>query len=170
MLFCFQLCYSQTLISGLFLLNLSVDMNHAAAPTPTFCNPSLLPPLTLSPFSLHLCQAQGSRQPPPPSLFAVLGARLGPHTGCKHGPHASIFFFLTLKINLFSVESRSGFLTDPAIIPTWGKLSILSALCIATCKKDKCFFFLPHYGGTFWGKLGFDSANFGSYCGIDIVF
>lgn len=106
---------------------------------------------------------------PPLALCSAGGQTWASHRLQAQSPRIH-FFSLTLKINLFSVESRSGFLTDPAIIPTWGKLSILSALCIATCKKDKCFFFLPHYGGTFWGKLGFDSANFGSYCGIDIVF
>lgn len=169
MLICFPLCYSQTPISVLFLLNLSVDMNHAAAPTPTFCSPSLLPPLTLSPSSLHLCQAQGSRQPPP-LLFAVLGARLGPHTGCKHGPHASLFFSNSQDKSVFCREQKW-------LLARFCHHSNLGASCRSSLplaeriKKIKCFFFfLPHYGGTFWGKLGFDSANFGSYCGIDVGF
>lgn len=139
MLICFPRCYSQTLISVLFLLNLSVDMIHAAAPTPTFCNPSLLPPLTLSSSSLHLCQAQESRQPP--SLFAVLGARLGPHTRCKYCPHACIFFSNSQDKSV-SFQKRAEAASCP-ILPSFqpgGKLSILSAPCIATCKKDKCCF------------------------------
>lgn len=140
MLICFPLCYSQTLPDLC-----SFSSKPVCGHDPCSCTNShllqSLPPSPTDPVScLPFTSVKHRGADNPPTLCSAGGQTWASHRLQALSPRIHVCFSNSQDKSV-SFQKRAEVASCPILtsFQPGGKLSIISAPCIATCKKDKCY-------------------------------